>query len=148
MATDNVRIDPQGTIQGDHRRLHGRLERLHEQLASASLTEAEVAREMAHAEAELEEHFSHEETGGFFGAIQELSPEFEERASHLLREHREMRLLFRSLWMTCRWACGESGARAGWLAEFADFHRRFEEHESAENDLLYEALERDIGAGD
>lgn len=148
MMTPNLRVDPESSIQADHQRLHARLVRLHESLVSASLTEEETTRELAKAEAELEEHFSLEESGGFFIQVRDLLPQLEERARHLMREHQEMRALFRSLRATCRWACGESGARSGWLAEFADFHRRFDEHEHAENDLLYEALQRDVGAGD
>ena len=109
MLTSNVRIDSEAAIYGEHRRLHAHLLRLHEQLAAARLSEDETARDLARAEAELEEHFSHEECGGFFAAIRERSPQFAERAAHLMREHQEMRLLFRSLRMTCRWACGESG---------------------------------------
>ena len=148
MLTRHLRTDSEGTIQGDHLRLHERLVRLHERLAAVGLTEADAARELSQVQAELEEHFAQEEAGGFFAEIRELSPQFEDRILHLLREHREMRVIFRSLVMTCRWACGESGARSGWLAEFADFHRRFDEHEHAENDLLYEALQRDFGAAD
>ena len=148
MATRSIHLDCDSTIQGDHQRLHARLVRLHEQLATASLTGMQATRELIRAEAELEEHFTHEESGGFFAEVSEISPELNERIQWLLLEHQEMRVLFRSLRMTCQWACGESGARAGWLAEFAEFHHRFDEHEHAENDLLYEALQRDVGAGD
>ncbi len=148
MTTSIARIDPAGTIQGDHQRLHARLVRLHELLAAASLTEAEADRELVRVGAELEEHFLHEESNGFFEGIRDLAPELEERARHLLREHQEMRMRFLSLRMKCHWVCGESGARAGWLAEFAAFYRSFDEHEHTENDLLYEALQRDVGAAD
>jgi hypothetical protein len=148
MMTQSLRLDSAGTIQGDHQRLHAQLVWLHEQLAAARLPEAEADRELIRTEAELEEHFTHEESGGFFAEIRDLSPELEDRVRNLLREHQEMRAMFRSLRMTCRWACSESGGRTGWLGAFADFHRRFDAHEHAENDVLYEALQHDVGVGD
>jgi DNA repair exonuclease SbcCD ATPase subunit len=148
MSTRNLRLDSADVIQGDHQRLEERLDRLHEQLSSATLTRAQADRELSRMEAELEEHFALEELGGFFAEILESSPERADRVRELLRQHTEFRAIFRSLRRTCRWACGESGARAGWLAEFADFHRRYDEHECAEHELLYEAMQRDLGAGD
>ena len=137
-----------GTIQGDHSRLRVRLEWLSEELAAAGMTPSQTDRELAQTAAELESHFDHEESGGFFAQILDLSPELDERVRNLLREHQEMRQVLRSLQRTCRWACAESGQRAGWLAEFADFRRRFDQHEAAEHELLHQALLRDLGEGD
>jgi hypothetical protein len=148
MTTRGVRIDCGDLIQGDHQRLKERLERLESQLSSASLTRAQADRELARLEAELEEHFAREESGGFFREILDFSPELGERIHELLRQHQEFRAVFRSLRKTCRWACSEGGARDGWLAELADFHRRYDEHECAECELLHEAMQRDLGAGD
>jgi hypothetical protein len=148
MTTRTVRLDAQDTIQRDHLRLQAKLGRLRERLAAAALTAAQLERELSEVEAELEEHFAHEELGGFFAEVVDLAPEFDERVKSLLKEHRELRGHFRFLRKTCRWACSESGTRAGWLAEFADFHQRFGTHEQAEHDLLHEALQRDVGQGD
>jgi hemerythrin-like domain-containing protein len=115
---------------------------------AAGLSASEADRLLLQTEVELEEHFTHEEAGGFFAEILDLAPELEDRASLLLQEHQEFRELFHSLRQTCRWACNESGARSGWLAEFVEFYRRFDEHEHAENELMYVALQRDLGAGD
>jgi hypothetical protein len=148
MNTQDKRRDSVAVIAGDHQRLASRLKWLHERLAAAGLSAREADSALVQTEAELEEHFMHEESGGFFAEILELAPELEERARGLLRQHQQMRKLFRSLRMTCRWACGESGARSGWLAELAEFHRVFDEHEHAENELMYLALQCDMGAGD
>ena len=147
MNSQSVHPDHEGTIQGDHQRLKAKLARLHEQLVSACLTPAQTDREFSQVEAEMDEHFGREESG-FFAEILELAPELNERVLNLLREHKELRQVFRALRKTCRWACGESGMRAGWLAEFAEFHQRFNEHEQAEHELLHESLQRDLGAGD
>ena len=136
------------SIQGDHRHLKARLTWLHDQLASAGLTSGQTDRELAEMEAELEEHFTQEEGGGFFVAIIEAAPEASEKVQELLRQHRQFRTTFRALRKTCRWACGESGTRAGWMAAFAEFHRAFDDHECTEHELLYEALQRDVGAAD
>lgn len=148
MTTHSLPRVHDDVIQADHQRLHAKLERLHEQFAAASLSSAQTDRELLQTETELEEHFNYEESVGFFAEVLEFSPELDERVHQLLQQHQEMRAQFRSLRKTCRWACGESGARAGWLAEFADFHRRFNAHEQAENNLLQDALGRDVGAGD
>lgn len=148
MTTSSLRLDRAGTIQGDHQRLQAKLGWLHEQLAAARLTAAQADLELARAATELEEHFTHEESGGFFAELLDRAPQLDERVSNLLQEHRELRVLFRFLRKTCGWACGESGTRSGWLAEFAEFHHRFNEHEQAEHDLLHEALQRDVGLGD
>lgn len=148
MSIHDLRLDQLSTIQGDHHRLRLRLEWLHEELSAAGMSPAQTDRELAQTETELELHFDHEESGGFFAQILDLSPGFDDRVANLLREHREMRLIFRRLRQTGRLACADSGTRAGWLAEFADFYRRFDEHESAEHELLHLALLRDLGEGD
>ncbi|MCU0877581.1 MAG: hemerythrin domain-containing protein [Pirellulaceae bacterium] len=148
MNTQNQRRDSARLIAGDHQRLEAKLHWLYEQLASATLTAAEADRGLSQTQAELEEHFTHEESGGFFRDILDLAPELNERAQVLLREHQQLRAMFHSLRQTCRWACGESGSRSGWLAELEEFHRRFDAHEHAENELMYIAVQRDLGAGD
>ena len=148
MSTSSVRTGYSEAIQGDHRHLKEQLEWLHENLSAAALTTIEADRELRRLEAELEEHYLLEESGGFFADILEHSPELSERVRKLLRQHQEFRATFQWLRTTCHWACCESGSREGWLAEFADFHRRFDEHECAEHELLYVALERDLGIGD
>ena len=148
MSTSSARTGCSEVIQGDHRRLKEQLEWLHENLSAAALTTTQADRELTRLEAELEEHYFLEESGGFFADILEHSPELSERVRKLLRQHQEFRAMFQCLRRTCRWACWESGSREGWLAEFANFHRRFDEHECAEHELLYVALERDLGVGD
>jgi hypothetical protein len=148
MKTRSICFDPASEIQGDHERLGGRLRWIHQQLSSAGLSPTQTDRELLRTEAELEQHFAKEEAGGFFAQILELSPEFTDQVRCLLKQHQEMRLLFRSLRETSRWACGESGSRAGWLAEFAAFHSCFDAHERREHELFYEALQRDVGATD
>jgi hypothetical protein len=148
MTTRTVSIDCSEAIQGDHRHLKDTLERLHQQLFAAALTRAQTDQELRNLEAELEEHFVQEESGGFFAEILEFSPELDGRVHELLRQHQEFLGVLRSLRRARRWACGESGSRDGWLAEFARFHQRFNEHEVAENELQYVALQRDLGTGD
>jgi hemerythrin-like domain-containing protein len=148
MTTHSIRFDHCDLMQGDHQRLQEGLSRLEERLMSAAMTRVQTDRELARIEAELEQHFAREESGGFFEEILDLSPELGERIHELLREHQEFRAIFRSLRRTSRWACGESGARDGWLAELADFHRRFDQHESAEHELQHHALQQDLGAAD
>jgi hypothetical protein len=145
---DSVPIDKGDRLHDDHCRLKAQLQWLHEQLTAASLTPAESDRELLKLEAELEQHFTREEQGGLFEQIVETMPELSECVRVILVQHQEFRGTFRALRRTCRWACAESGTRDGWLAEFAEFHRRFDAHECVEHELLHEALNRDVGAGD
>jgi hypothetical protein len=148
MTTHSLRLDREEKIQGDHQRLLAKLAWLRGQVAAAALGAAALERELAQLEAELNEHFAHEEQGGFFAEVLSAAPYFDERVANLLQEHKEMRSHFHFLRKTCDWVCGESGTRAGWLAEFAGFHQRFSGHEQAEHDLLHDALLRDMGLGD
>ena len=148
MPTSSVHIAPADRIHDEHCHLKTQLQWLHEQLAAASLTPAQLDRELLQMEAELEQHFAREEQGGLFEQISETMPELTECVRAIFQQHHEFRGIFRALRKTRRWACGESGTRTGWLAEFAEFHRRFDAHERAEHELLHEALHRDVGACD
>jgi hypothetical protein len=148
MTTSSVCLERSDPMHRDHERLQVGLKRLQERLVSATMTRAQTDRELARIEAELERHFAREESGRLFEELLDLSPDLGERIRNLLRQHQEFRAIFRSLRRTSRWACGESGARIGWLTELADFQHRYDQHECAELELLHDALQQDLGAGD
>ena len=148
MTTSARRGDYAHAMAGDHRHLRTRLQQLQQSLAGAGLSNCQAEQELRRLERELDEHFADEECGGFFAEILAACPEFGHRVQRLVDQHREFREALRSLRRTCRLVCAESGARAGWLAAFSDFERCFVDHERAEQKLLLDATERDLGAGD
>ena len=148
MTTSVLRGDCPHAIADDHRHLRARLQQLQQTLAGAGLSNSQAEQELRQLERELDEHFAAEELGGFFAQILADRPEFGQRVQRLVDQHREFRATIRILRSTCRLACVESGVRAGWLAAFDDFERCFANHERAEHELLFDAIERDLGAGD
>jgi hypothetical protein len=146
--TSSATPEVAATVESDHRWLRATISRLEDELIACKLAAADAERELAALARELDEHFRHEEAGGFFAEVLEAAPELQDRVESLRQQHRQLREMVRGLRGTCRWACVESGARTGWLAAFADFHRLFDQHESAEHSLLHESLLRDMGAAD
>ena len=146
--TTFLRGDFAHVLASDHRRLLSRCRQLEQALNSASLADSQVHEELRRLEHELDEHFAEEERGGLFTQVLAECPQFAHKIHRLSRQHREFRFAIRALKSTCRMACGDSGARDGWLAAFADFNRSFAEHERAEHELLLDAAEQDLGSGD
>jgi Hemerythrin HHE cation binding domain. len=143
-----LRTDRQHALAGDHQQLLARVQRLHNALAVAGLSNLQAEAELGRVARELDQHFADEEREGLFEEILAQCPQFARRVQDLVRQHREFRALLRDLRSTCRLACCESPARDGWLAAFAEFQRTLADHEHAEHELLYEATERDLGSGD
>jgi hypothetical protein len=146
--TTFLRGDFSHAVASDHRRLSARCQQLEQSLTSASLDDSQVHEELRHLEHELDQHFTEEEQGGLFTQVLAECPHFGHRIERLAQQHREFQYLIRALRSTCRLACGDSGARDGWLAAFADFTRTFARHEQAEHELLLDAAEEDLGSGD
>lgn len=142
------RGDDAHTMTDDHQHLRTHMRQLQGALAGAELSNSEAEQELRRLERELDEHFAEEELGGFFAGVLADCPQFAHRVQRLTQQHREFRAAIRILRSTCRLACGESGARSGWLAGFADFQRCFAAHEHAEQELLLDATQRDLGVGD
>src|SRR5262245_47184997 len=146
--TTVLRIDRQHALAGDHRQLLARVQCLQHTLTAAGLSNLQAEAELRQLERELDQHFADKESAGLFAEILAQCPQFGRRVQSLVRQHHEFRTLVRGLRSTCRLACCESPARDGWLAAFADFQRTLADHEHAEHELLCEATERDLGAGD
>ena len=148
MTTSVLRGESAHTIADHHQHLRGRFQQLQQSLVGAQLSELQTESELRLLERDLDEHFAEEELGGFFTQILADRPEFNQRVQRLVAQHREFKAVIGVLRSTCRLACGESGAREGWLAAFAEFEQCFADHERAEHELLFDATERDLGTGD
>jgi len=96
-------------------------------------------------------HFALEEAYGYFDEPLKVDPRLSSRAKRLRREHRELYL------MVCdvidRAMQLHDGNNLGALAqqlvaEYADFDTRLNRHEQAENELIQQEWDDDIGCGD
>lgn len=111
----------------------------------------EAARLLASLRDQLAMHFALENAYGYLADVVDYAPRLCDRAHAMLAEHE-------TLFVTCselveRVERMESGdlrgsvrRRVAW--EFFEFQRRFQDHESRENDLIMDAFEQDIGVGD
>lgn len=96
-------------------------------------------------------HFSLEEAFGYFDDAVDVAPRLSEQAESLRSEHDG---LFRKICEIEEAAeqllYGEAATRVGneLAQQFFVFRDAFESHESRENDLIFQALDDDIGVGD
>lgn len=131
----------------EHAKLRDMLGSVSEMIAARQAT-ASVLQSVVHELAEhVLEHFRHEEHGGYFAAAIEAAPRLSERAEELLLQHREMADQLEAL----KRMSGGSVLAANWVGlqeMFGRFLACLETHETAENSLLQEAYNDDIGAED
>lgn len=96
-------------------------------------------------------HFSLEEAYGYFDDALVDAPQLSDQANHLRDEHEPLfKELCRIVEQAERWLYHElpAGKEPTLAKRFDDFHRRLNHHEQAENHLILEAYETDIGTGD
>jgi hemerythrin HHE cation binding domain-containing protein len=112
-------------------------------------------RELVETLAELRDqfalHFALEEAYGYFEDAVTGAPWLHRRAEALRAEHRELFLdLCRLEDAAEKLLYHEAPHRAltGIVQAFHDFHERFYDHESRENDLILESVTDDLGDGD
>ncbi len=92
----------------------------------------------------LVEHFEHEEEGGYMRHVLEARPTMEHRTKELLAEHHKIRHELEALIASARDTPDLDKVRH----EIAGLVRVLSDHENAENELVQDALQRDIGLGD
>jgi hypothetical protein len=96
-------------------------------------------------------HFALEEAYGYFDDPVEVAPRLSYAAETLRNEHRRLYTdLTHIVERGERLLCSEQLATlALWIGpQFLEFDEALRDHESRENDLIYEAYDTDIGAGD
>jgi len=92
----------------------------------------------------LLEHFGREELGGYLIEVRTAAPQLTGRAEELLKEHGQLRARCDELVELVRKA-NRSVPRERMADEFQRFAHDLFAHESAENDLVYEAFAVDLG---
>lgn len=96
----------------------------------------------------LEDHFAHEEEGGYFTEVIDLHPELAERVERLLTEHGELLSTVRAIDTRLQYAECTPHWFAAIRNDFSDFLHRCEAHQHQENAMVQEGFLRDTGAGD
>lgn len=132
----------------EHRELADALQKTDRLLARVDRTQRQVDRQMGRLADLIEGHFEHEENGGYMAEALARAPQLTRVAKKLASEHADLLDDTKKLQMLAR-----SGVEspAWWRQIEQDFHwlkARFLAHEHAENKLLHEAYNRDIGATD
>ena len=141
-------------LLAEHRSLHETLHELESLSASPpSVGEApawlqKLGARLEHLAPRLEQHFSHEESSGFFDDVPAALPTATTASRHLLDEHGELLSRVRALRDETRLPVSGTGSLQalaerlrGWLADLAH-------HEERENELLLEAIEGETAAQD
>lgn len=96
-------------------------------------------------------HFSLEEAFGYFENAMEAAPQLNFRATALRSEHERLyKQLGRVVELAERWlyATSENGYADLLAQHLSNFLRRLHQHEEAEIDLIFDAVDTDIGDGD
>lgn len=96
----------------------------------------------------LEDHFAHEEEGGYFAELIEIAPELSERVEQLRLEHGEMLATVRAINSRLQFADSTPNWFSAIRSDFTDFLQRCEAHQHEENAMAQEGYLRDTGAGD
>ena len=134
-------------IEQDHAELRKLLSELHQVLAKKLESVARVAELVASLTDHLETHFEEEEATGVFEQVTAREPRLSDRASALYAEHDELRKTMHALNQAAK-----SGGGTDWWEQlevaFHDFSKGLMHHEHQENELVQEAYDQDIGAGD
>lgn len=97
---------------------------------------------------ELHRHFELEERDGYLGEAVAFAPRLSGTAERLLKQHATLAEELTALLQSLR---GDTGSEAWWgtfVAQGEQFIRSLVDHERAENELVQDAYEEDIGVED
>lgn len=132
-------------IETEHEHLRGLLDRTSQCLIEPPTSRDRLVSVLGELLATIQEHFQHEEDGGYFTDLIEVSPNLNGRAEALCHEHVEM---YAQLDTLRRHVAEQSIAWSDLRRDFTVFLGRFQTHETAENDMLQEAYCNDLGSKD
>jgi hypothetical protein len=134
-------------VLAEHRRLHELVEQIEATLSRPHPSHSSLSRLLETLSESLRGHFEHEERGGYLSEALSAAPQWSALAVRLLDEHAGFLISAERM----RRGVNVAAATGDWsdLANaFADFERRFDEHETAENRLVQDAMLRDLEAED
>ena len=135
-------------VEREHAALRDALGALHRVLAQRQGAVATVAEQLCALGDDVAEHFSDEETAGFFDDLLAQAPHLANRIDQLREEHQQLSDTIERLKVV---AVHGDGSAPWWEqleAAFHAFSKELMHHEATENELLVEAYTDDIGAAD
>ena len=141
-------------IKEDDRRLRGQLVELHNLCSDWPRRPAPVA-QLAEMLVELRNqlaiHFSLEEAYGYFDEPVSADPHLCRQADLLRRQHEELFEALRGIAQCASRAADDQSSieeSTRIVSAYLRFHEQLGAHESAENELIQDAFNEDIGVGD
>ena len=148
MPAENWDHDSFEAMRAERRGLAEQMVEVRQSLFSENRTRNQVDDQMTRLAELVASHFCHEEEGGYLSDVLERAPRLTSQAVHLQEQHEtlleeieKLRLLVHSGMESEAW----------WARIETDFHRfssRLMEHEQAENRLLLQAYDDDVGTSD
>ncbi len=135
-------------IRQEHDELRQLLGTISHALGDRLETVARVAEMLTSLQGHVEKHFDEEEEIGFFEQVAEKAPRLADKAQQLRDEHAQLRDTLKTL---IEHAADHDDTDEWWSKTeslFRDFCRDLMHHESAENSILMDAYQQDIGDKD
>jgi hemerythrin len=148
MTPTSLPHDDSPGMADEHAQLRDMLRLLAASFADRQSTGEQLAELLERSRDQLESHFAHEETGGYFEGIREAAPRLSDRVNELEHEHPQFLALIDQM----RSRALSHEATDVWRDEcerlFREFRESFLAHEAGEHDLMQEAYSQDIGDND
>ncbi|MCH8043150.1 MAG: hemerythrin domain-containing protein [Planctomycetes bacterium] len=135
-------------IKEEHHSLLHAVESLRGLLRQPSARPAAVAAMLLDLKDRLELHFAHEEFGGYFSEVRDIAPRFSRQIDTLKQQHIEFLSTIDAIGERLDRPSDSTTWRPAIAADFDLFVDVFQRHESEENELIQEALQRDVGTED
>ena len=135
-------------IRREHESLKEQLGHIHHVLGAHNMPGDEVATQLRHFHAALVEHFWNEEHEGFFDEVINQAPNLTPQTHKLCAEHRA---ILHTVTELAQFAASGAGSESWWhelTPRFQAFSKQLMHHESAENSLLQQAYQEDLGTND
>lgn len=137
-------------FQAEHRELRRLLQALRHALAKDRVWSQELAQEafgiVEALDTHLHGHFSKEEEGGYLEQALAVAPRFSDEAQRLLAQHAVMLAEVKRVLETARRAISVQEAWLQLQAEARELMQKLVEHETAENQIVQQALNSGIEA--
>jgi iron-sulfur cluster repair protein YtfE (RIC family) len=140
--------DVNQAIRQEHEQLRALLGEIGQVLTTRHVPIDAVVRKLSLLRDQLELHFRHEESEGFFEQIADQAPRLAGRIAKLCVEHLAM---LREIDVLLEQAMQGDSSEGWWRftgAAFHDLSKRLMEHEREENELLQRTYTDDIGSKD
>ena len=147
MKSDRAQSDTESIVH-EHAQLRLILDSVRETLLDRQATPQVVAAMIIELSSRIKQHFDHEEQGGFFEEVIDVAPRLSDRAEALLQQHLEFVDQLDLLQQHAESPAPSDSWWARLIQLFDEFLHRFLAHEQAENALLLQAYNEDIGAED